>query len=58
MTVTIKEASERIGKPQQFIRIGLQQKALPFGEAVKMPGGRWSYLINRTRFEKYLKGEL
>lgn len=57
-TMTVEEVAERIGKNPQFIREMLKQERFPFGGAVKMPGGRWSYYINRTRFEKYMRGEL
>lgn len=34
--LTIKEAAERMGKSEQYVRIGLQQNRLPFGSAVKL----------------------
>lgn len=36
--VTIKRAAEILGKSQQFVRIGLQRKILPFGVAMQIPG--------------------
>jgi len=52
--VSIKEASERLGKSQQFVRVALQNGTAPFGMAVKMKGSRYSYHISRHSFEKYL----
>lgn len=53
----VKEAAQRLGKTEQFIRVGLQQGALPFGTAVKMPGGRYSYHISRERLYEYMGGK-
>ena len=54
--MTVKEAAERLGKTEQFIRIGLQQGALPFGVAVKMRG-RYSYHISEHKLNDYLGGK-
>lgn len=56
MSLTVREAAERLNKSQQFVRIGLQQKVLPFGYAVKTPS-KWTYHISRKQFEEYV-GEL
>lgn len=56
MSLTVREAAERLNKSQQFVRIGLQQKVLPFGYAVKM-SSKWTYHISRKQFEEYV-GEL
>lgn len=45
-----------MGVTPQFLRLGLRAGKFPFGTAVQMPGGRWSYYINATRFEHYLAG--
>jgi len=45
-----------MGVTPQFLRLGLRGGKFPFGTAVQMPGGRWSYYINATRFERYLTG--
>lgn len=34
--VSVKEAARRLGVCEQYIRIGLQNRRLPFGTAVKM----------------------
>ena len=51
----VKEAAELLGKTEQFIRIGLQQGALPFGTAVKMRG-RYSYHISDHKIKEYIGG--
>lgn len=56
MKVTVKEAAERMGVSPRYIHFGLQDGVLPFGVAVKM-NGRYSYYINRQRFEKWMAGD-
>lgn len=51
--LTVKEAAELMGVSQQFVRVGLQQNLLPFGFAVKISGGRYTYNIPTALFEKY-----
>lgn len=53
--VSIREAAERMGIPEQGLRLALQQDRFSFGTAIQ--GKRWRYYINRERFEKYLIGE-
>ena len=60
-TLSVSEVALAIGKTEQFVRVGLQQNRFRWGEAVRMPGGRWSYVIYRRAFEQstgiVLKGE-
>jgi hypothetical protein len=49
--MSVFQAAELLGASEQFIRIGLQQKTLPFGMAVKM-SGRWTYVITKQKFEE------
>jgi len=51
--ITIKQASEIMGKCQQFIRVGLQRGLLPFGTAVKLHS-RWNYYISPKLFYEYV----
>lgn len=51
-SISVKEASELLGKSQQFIRVGLQARLLPFGTAVKL-SSKWTYYISRARLLKY-----
>lgn len=50
-TMTVAEAAAEMGKPEQWVRVGLQQGAFPWGYAVFM-GSHYSYWINRKRFEE------
>lgn len=34
--------------------MGLRQGVFPFGDAVKMPGGEWSYTIYTPLLEKWI----
>lgn len=49
--LSVERAAELLGASEQFIRIGLQQKTLPFGMAVRM-SGRWTYVITKQKFEE------
>jgi hypothetical protein len=51
--ITVKEASQIIGKSEQFIRIGLQRGLLPFGVAFKM-SSQWTYLIYPEKLKEYI----
>ena len=51
--VTVAEAAKRLGVSQQFIRIGLQRKILPFGVGVKM-SDRWTYHISEKLLNEYI----
>lgn len=53
MRVTVKQAAERLGVSQQFIRIGLQRGILDFGFAVKM-SDRWTYHISEKLLNEYI----
>lgn len=51
---TIKEVARRMCKSEQYIRIGLQTGRLPFGTAVKVSPGRWSYHVPERAFKDYM----
>ncbi|MBL4932290.1 hypothetical protein [Clostridium paridis] len=51
--ISIKKASEVMGKSQQFIRVGLQKGLLPFGTAVKL-SSMWTYYISPKLFYDYV----
>lgn len=55
MSLTVKEAAEKLNKSPQFVRIGLQRGILPFGYAVKM-STKWTYHISKKKFEEYAGG--
>lgn len=48
--LTIEEASKLMGVSKQFIRVGLQQGILPFGYAVQISKGRYTYYISKQKF--------
>ena len=56
MSLSVREAAERMNKSQQFIRVGLQHNIFPFGYAVKM-SSKWTYHISKKKFEEYMGGE-
>ena len=48
--LNVEEAAKILRKNPQFVRIGLQQNRLPFGNAIKSPSGRWNYVIYPEKF--------
>jgi excisionase family DNA binding protein len=58
--LTVEEASKLMGVSRQFIRVGLQKGVLPFGYAVKISDGRFTYFISRQKFSEHtgIKGEV
>lgn len=55
--ITIKAAARCLGKSEIFMRLGLQQKILPFGAAVPGTGKRYIYYINPRQFREYVGPE-
>lgn len=51
--LSIKQASNMLGKSEQYIRIGLRNQNLPFGTAVKT-STHWTYHISPISFYEYL----
>ena len=54
-TISVEDAAQILGKNPQFVRLGLQQGTLPFGAAVRGAGGRYSFIIPRKKFFKWLE---
>lgn len=54
--ISVSEAARKLGKSEQFIRIGLQQQILPIGVAVKM-SSKWTYHISPKLLDEYAGGE-
>lgn len=50
----VTEAAKIMGKDPQFVRIGLQRGLLPFGWAIKISPGRYSYFISDKLFGEYV----
>lgn len=51
--LTVAKAAELMDVSVQFIRVGLQQGKLPFGTAVSISGGKYTYYISPELFTKY-----
>ena len=51
--ITIKKASQLMGKSGQFIRVGLQRNRLPFGTAVQL-SSQWTYYISPKLFYDFI----
>lgn len=49
----VQTAAKLMNKSPMFLYQGLQKGVFPFGYAVKMPSGRYSYFISTTEFVKY-----
>lgn len=57
MPMRVDEAAKLLGMNTQTLRLALQQGLFPFGNAVLTSEKRYTYYINPTRLERYLKGE-
>ena len=53
-TISVREVARELGTSEQTVRIGLQQKAFPFGVAVKS-SSKFTYVIPREKFENWRK---
>jgi len=51
--VPVTIAAQRIGKSEQFVRVGLQKRILPFGVAVQL-SSRYSYHISPKLLDEYI----
>ena len=51
--LSTKRAAELMGVSQQFVRVGIQQGLLPFGTALKIHGGRYTYFISKQKFTEH-----
>jgi len=45
-----------MGVTPMFLRMGLRLGKFPFGTAIQTSRSRWTYYINRKRFEVYMAG--
>lgn len=52
-TISVSEAAKLLGKSEQFVRVGLQKKRLPFGMAVKL-SSHWTYYISPKLFYEFV----
>ena len=51
--ISVSEAARKLGKSEQFVRIGLQRQLLPIGVAVQM-SSKWTYHISPKLLEEYI----
>lgn len=51
-TLTVHEVAKMMHKHTNTIALGLQQGVFPWGYAVHTSENRWSYFINKKRFEE------
>lgn len=54
--IPVQVVAEILGVSPQFIRIGLQQKTLPIGSAVKT-SSKWTYHISYELLKNYIGEE-
>ena len=54
----VSEAAKAIGMSTQTLRLGLQQKRFPFGEAIQTSANRYTYHINPELLKRYLEGTI
>ena len=55
MRITVNEMADLLERSPEFIRVALQQKALPLGIAIRMHGStRYTYYINPQYLAKYM----
>lgn len=52
-SIPIPIVAELLGKSQQFVRVGLQQQAIPIGSAVKL-SSEWTYHISYELLKNYV----
>lgn len=54
--IPVQVVAEILGVSPQFVRIGLQQKTLPIGSAVKI-SSKWTYHISYELLKNYIGEE-
>lgn len=56
ISMTVREAAQRMGVGQTFVREGLERGFLPFGSGFAVgKGKRRTFQISREAFEKYMR---
>ena len=51
--ISIKGVAKRMGKSEQFVRVGLQRGILPIGTAIQL-SSRYTYHISPKLLKEYL----
>jgi len=54
-SVSVREVGRRLGCGDEVIHAGLITGQFPFGQALKLPSGRYRYIISREAFERWWK---
>lgn len=52
LTMSVKEAAEKLNKSQIFIQYSLRAGTAPYGFAVKL-SSQWTYCISRAKFNEF-----
>ena len=52
----VSEAAKKLHMNTQTLRLALQQRKFPFGEAIKTSENRYVYVIFEDRLNLYLEG--
>lgn len=53
-TISVREAGRRLGVGDEVLQAGLISGQLAFGQALKLPSGRYRYLISRVAFDRWM----
>lgn len=56
--VPVAVAADYLGKTPEFIRCAIRSQRCPFGIAVQMEGGQWSYSISPGMLIAYKNGNM
>lgn len=55
--LTVKEAANKLNIGVQLLRLAIQQNKYDWGVAVKVGQNKYTYILNRERFDKWYMGE-
>ena len=55
--LTVKEAANKLNVGSQLLRLALQQDKYDWGVAVKVGKNKYTYILNRERFNKWYMGD-
>lgn len=56
--IPVETAAKMMGVSKKFIRVGLQQGILPFGFAIKISGGKFTYYISPKKLAEYVESNI
>lgn len=55
--LTVKEAANKLNIGVHPLRLALQQEKFDWGVAVKVGKNKYTYILNRERFNRWYMGE-